>query len=137
MEGSTIKANHGRLLFTKHLVYHKLLDPLPAAMVNITEDPQPTGPVLVGEMAVFTCQARSIPSPNITWFRFQNGMAVGVLDNGDDINIMSQLQPEDSFTTRSVLSVRVTGDEDFTEYFCAGDNGFDNTASERAQLGCE
>ena len=33
---------------------------------------------------------------------------------------MSQLQPEDSFTTRSVLSVRVTGDEDFTEYFCVG-----------------
>ena len=106
-------------------------------MVNITEDPQPTGPVLVGETAMFTCQARSIPPPNITWFRFQNGMAAGVLDNGDDINIMSQLQPEDSFTTRSVLSVRVTGDEDFTEYFCVGDNGFDNTASERAQLACE
>ena len=59
------------------------------------------------------------------------------MDNDDDINIMSQSQPEDSFTTSSTLSVRVTGDEDFTEYFCVGDNGFDNSTSERAQLGCE
>ena len=106
-------------------------------MVNITGNPQPTGPVLVGETAVFTCQARSIPAPTITWFRLENGMAFGLLDNGDDINIMSQSQPEDSFTSSSILSVRVTGDEDFTEYFCVGDNGFDNSTSERAQLGCE
>ena len=105
-------------------------------MVNITEDPQPTGPVLVGETAVFTCQARSIPPPNITWFQFQNGMAFGLLDNGDDINITSQSRPEDGFTTRSVLSVRVTGDEDFTRYFCVGDNGFDDTTSDNATLGC-
>ena len=106
-------------------------------MVNITEDPQSTGPVMVGETAMFTCQARSIPAPNIIWFRFQNGMNVRLLGNGDDITIMSQSQPEDSFTTRSVLSVRVTGDEDFTRYFCVGDNGFDNSTSERAQLACE
>ena len=58
------------------------------------------------------------------------------MDNDDDINIMSQSQPEDSFTTSSVLSVRVTGDEDFTRYFCVGDNGFDNSTSDVAQLGC-
>ena len=132
MEGSTIKANHGRLLFTKHLVYHKLLDPLPAAMVNIIEDPQSTAPLLVGETANFTCQARSIPSPNIIWFRFQNGMAVGVLDNGDDIMITSQL--EANSTTNSTLMVMVTGDEDFTRYFCVGDNGFDNSTSDTATL---
>ena len=107
-----------------------------AAMVNITEDPQPTGPVLVGETAMFTCQARSIPSPTITWFQFQNGVNVRLMDN-DDINIMSQSQLEDSFTTSSTLMVRVTGDEDFIRYFCVGDNGFDNSTSERAQLGCE
>ena len=105
-------------------------------MVNITEDPESTGPVMIGGTAMFTCQARSIPSPIITWFQFQNGMEVELVDN-DDITITSQPQPEDSFTTRSVLSVRVTGDEDFTEYFCVGDNQFDNTTSERAQLGCE
>ena len=105
-----------------------------AAMVNITEDPQPTGPVLVGETANFMCQARSIPSPNITWFQFQNGMEVGLPDNGDDITITSQSLPEDSFTTRSVLSVRVTGDEDFTRFFCVGDNGFDNSTSDNATL---
>ena len=106
------------------------------AMVNITEDPQSTGPVMVEETAMFTCQARSIPAPNIIWFRFQNGMNVRLLGNGDDITIMSQSQPEDSFTTRSVLSVRVTGDEDFTRYFCVGDNGFDDTTSDNATLGC-
>ena len=105
-------------------------------MVNITEDSQSTGPLLVGETAMFTCQARSIPSPIITWFRFQNRMEVELVDN-DDITITSQSQPEDNFTTRNDLSVRVTGDEDFTEYFCVGDNQFDNTTSERAQLGCE
>ena len=62
-------------------------------------------------------------------------MAVGLVNNGD-ITITSQSQPEDSFTTRSVLSVRVTGDEDFTEYFCVGDNGFDNSTSDNATLGC-
>ena len=103
-------------------------------MVNITGNPQSTGPVLVGETAVFTCQARSIPAPNITWFRLENGMAFGLLDNDNTINITSQ--PEDSFTTSSTLSVMVTGDEDFTEYFCVGDNGFDNSTSDVAQLGC-
>ena len=104
-------------------------------MVNITEDPQSADPLLVGETAMFTCQARSIPPPTITWFRFQNGMAVGLVNNGDDVVIiMSQSQPEDSFTTHSVLSVRVTGDEDFTEYFCVGDNQFDNNTSDNATL---
>ena len=103
-------------------------------MVNITEDPRSTGPVLVGETAVFTCHARSIPSSTITWFWFQNGMEVVLVDNGDDIIITSQSHPEDSFTTSSVLSVRVTGDEDFTEYFCVGDNGFDNSTSDNATL---
>ena len=102
-------------------------------MVNITEDPQSTGPLLVGETAMFTCQARSIPSSTVTWFRFQHGIA-GLVDNGDDIIISSQSQPEDNFTTRSVLSVRVTGDEDFTRYFCVGDNGFDNSTSDVATL---
>ena len=101
-------------------------------MVSITEDPQSTAPLLVGETANFTCQARSIPFPTITWFQFQNGMEVELLDNDDTINITSQL--EDNFTTCSVLSVRVTGDEDFTEYFCVGDNGFDNDTSDNATL---
>ena len=104
-------------------------------MVNITGNPQPTGPVMVGETAVFTCQARSIPPPTITWFRLQNGMNIRLMDNDDDINITSLL--EDSFTTSSTLMVRVTGDEDFTEYFCVGDNGFDNSTSDNATLGCE
>ena len=102
-------------------------------MVNITEDPQSTGPLLVGETAMFTCQARSIPSSTVTWFRFQHGIA-GLVDNGDDIIISSQSQQEDNFTTRSVLSVRVTGDEDFTRYFCVGDNRFDNSTSDVATL---
>ena len=105
-----------------------------AAMVNITEDPQSAGPLLVGEMAMFTCQARSIPSPTLTWFRFQNGMMVELVNNSDDITITSQSQPEDSFTRPSVLSVRVTGDEDFTEYFCVGDNGFGSSTSGVATL---
>ena len=104
-------------------------------MVNITEDPESTDPLLVGETAMFTCQARSIPSPTITWFRFQNGMEVTLMNNDDDnITITSQSQPEDRFTTHSNLSVRVTGDEDFTEYFCVGDNQFDNSTSDNATL---
>ena len=54
------------------------------------------------------------------------------MDNDDDINITSQL--EVNFTTSSTLSVRVTGGEDFTEYFCVGDNGFDNSTSDNATL---
>ena len=103
-----------------------------AAMVTITEDPQSTDPLLVGETANFTCQARSIPSSTITWFQFQNGMESELVDSRDNITITSQ--PEDSSTTNSTLSVMVTGDEDFTEYFCVGDNGFDNSTSDNATL---
>ena len=60
---------------------------------------------------------------------------VELVDNGDNITIISQSQPEDNFTTRSDLSVRVTGDEDFTEYFCVGDNQFDNTTSDNRHSG--
>jgi len=54
------------------------------------------------------------------------------MDNGDDITIVSQ--QEEDFTTSSVLSVRVTGEEDFTGFFCVGDNGFDTDTSTTAQL---
>ena len=101
-------------------------------MVNIIEDPQSTAPLLVGETANFTCQARSIPSPTITWFQFQNGMESELVDNRDNITIAFELV--ENSTTSSTLIVMVTGDEDFTEYFCVGDNGFDNDTSDNATL---
>ena len=105
---------------------------LPAAMVDIIEDPQSTGPPLVGQTANFTCCARSIPPPNITWFQFQNGIESELVDNRDNITITFELV--ENSTTSSTLIVMVTGDEDFTEYFCVGDNGFDNSTSDNATL---
>ena len=91
-----------------------------------------TTPLLVGETASFSCEAESRPAPSITWFRVESGPTdVQLMDNGADINIMSEVTDN---TTSSSLSVLVQGAEDFTQYFCVADNSFDNVTSDRVDL---
>ena len=92
-----------------------------------------TAPLLVGETASFSCEAESRPAPSITWFRVESGSAdVQLMDNGADINITSEVAG--NTTSSSSLSVLVQGAEDFTQYFCVADNGFDNETSDRVDL---
>ena len=91
-----------------------------------------TAPLLVGETASFSCAAESFPVSNITWFRVESGPTdVQLMDNGADIDIMSEVTDN---TTSSSLSVLVQGAEDFTQYFCVADNGFDNESSDTVDL---
>ena len=54
-----------------------------------------------------------------------------LINNGADINITAEVADN---TTSSNLSVLVQGAEDFTQYFCVADNGFDNVTSDRVDL---
>ena len=56
---------------------------------------------------------------------------VQLVDNGADVNITSEATNN---TTSSSLSVLVEGAEDFTQYFCEADNGFDNETSNVVDL---
>ena len=103
------------------------------AFVNITQQPMSTAPLLVGETASFSCEAESRPAPSITWFRVESGPTdVQLMDNGADINITSVVTG--NTTTSSNLSVLVQGAEDFIQYFCVADNGFDNETSATVDL---
>ena len=91
-----------------------------------------TAPLLVGETASFSCEAESRPAPTITWFRVESGPTdVELMDNGADITITSEVTDD---TTSSNLSVLVQGAENFTQYFCVADNGFNNVTSDRVDL---
>ena len=99
--------------------------------MNITQQPMSTAPLLVGETASFSCEAESRPPPSIAWFRVESGSAVMLVDDGVNINITSEVTDN---TTSSSLSVLVQGAEDFTQYFCVADNGFDNETSTTVDL---
>ena len=86
----------------------------------ITRQPVSTDPLLVGETASFSCEAESDPASNITWFRVEGDSNVQLVDNGADVNIMSEVTGN---TTSSDLTVLVEGAESFTQYFCEADNG--------------
>ena len=102
------------------------------SVVNITRQPESPAPLLVGEEANLTCEARSVPRPNITWFRLEGEDQV-LVDNLSNVRIILEAVM-DEFSTRSLLSVMVEGDADFTSYFCVAESGFDNTTSEVVQL---
>ena len=103
------------------------------AFVNITQQPVSTAPLLVGETASFSCEAVSRPAPTITWFRVESGpVDVELIDGVENISIATVTT--DNNTTSSDLSVPVRGTEDFTQYFCVADNGFDNQTSDRVEL---
>ena len=102
-----------------------------AGFVSITQQPVSTAPVLVGETASFSCEAESRPPPSITWFRVESGSAVMLVDDGVNIRITAVVTGE---TTSSSLSVLVQGAEDFTQYFCVADNGFDSVTSNAVDL---
>ena len=101
------------------------------AFVTITQQPMSTASLLVGETASFSCVAESRPAPSIAWFRVESGSAVMLVDDGMNITIMSEVAGN---TTSSSLSVLVQGAEDFTQYFCEADNGFDNETSATVDL---
>ena len=91
-----------------------------------------TAPLLVGETASFSCEAESFPVSNITWFRVESDPTdVQLMNNGADITITPEVTDN---TTSSSLSVLVQGAEDFTQYFCVADNGFDSETSDTVDL---
>ena len=117
---------------TVKMTIMKILIFFSTGSVNITEQPVSTA-LLVGETASFSCVAVSRPAPTITWFRVESGpVDVQLIDGVENISIVPVTT--DNNTTSSDLSVPVRGTEDFTQYFCVAENGFDNQTSDRVEL---
>ena len=77
----------------------------------------------IGETTSFVCEATTTVCSldlNITWFRSENGSDVQLFQNGDNINITMETL---NTTRRSTLTIRVTGIEDYTQYYCLANNG--------------
>ena len=110
---------------TKLIIIHH------TGFVSITQQPVSTAPLLAGETASFSCTASSRPAPNITWFRVESGSAVMLVDDGVNIRIIAVVTGD---TASSSLSVLVQGAEDFTQYLCVADNGFDSVTSNAVDL---
>ena len=83
----------------------------------------PVRDILIGETTSFVCEATTTVCSldlNITWFRSENSNDVQLFQNGDNINITMETLHT---TTRSTLTIRVTGIEDYTQYYCLANNG--------------
>ena len=98
----------------------------------ITRQPVSTAPLLVGETASFSCEAKSNPVSRITWFRVDSSLlGIQLEDNGADIIIESAVT--DTISS-SKVAVLVLGAESFTQYFCVADNGFGSETSSLVDL---
>ena len=77
----------------------------------------------IEETTSFVCEVTTIVPPmdlNITWFRAENNSNVQLFQNEDNINITTEAQ---NTTMRSTLTIRVTGMEDYTQYYCLANSG--------------
>ena len=98
--------------------------------VELTATDQGRG-IYIGETTSFVCEATTSARPldlNITWFRAENGSFVQFFENGDNINVTTETQ---NTTTNSTLTIRVTGMEDYTQYYCLANSGNSTEMSNR------
>ena len=89
--------------------------------VELTATDQGRG-ISIGEITSFVCEVTAVCplDLNITWFRAENGSDVQLFQSGDSIDItMETLRT----TMRSTLTIRVTGMEDYTQYYCLVNSG--------------
>lgn len=101
--------------------------------MTLIDEPDMTEPVLFGFTVTFSCRASSIPRPTISWFRFESGSFVKVVNTPVNTTIVSS--PVGDRETNSTLTITVDEDNDFTEYRCFADNaGFFNATSRNALL---
>ena len=100
--------------------------------VTITVQPETTPPVIIGYTVSFLCEAQSIPVPDIEWFQSSTGTGTLVTPNNDTILINTIAI--NSNTTMSNLTITVTNDNDFSQYYCRANNDMFNASSNPATL---
>ena len=89
--------------------------------VELTATDQGRG-ISIGEITSFVCEVTTVCplGLNITWFRAENSSDVQLFQNDDNISITTETL---STTMRSTLTIRVTGMEDYTQYYCLANSG--------------
>jgi len=90
--------------------------------VELTATDQGRGIYIYNYITSFVCEVTAVCplDLNITWFRAENSNDVQLFQNGDSINITMETL---NSTMRSTLAIRVTGMEDYTQYYCLANSG--------------
>ena len=101
--------------------------------MEITEGPQSTSPLVIGNTTSLSCRAQAIPRPTISWFRVENGEEdeVQLAHDVGGVSITDEQGASDR-ESRSTLILTLTEESDFTSYFCRGRNDFNTTDSNLA-----
>ena len=104
--------------------------------MKITSNPVSSlGPLVEGvDSATLTCEAKSIPCPDIQWFQVVNARQPRAQQVTITANITVNVTEVDTFVSRGSLEFMVVGAEDFGEYFCRASNGFATNDSSTATL---
>ena len=101
--------------------------------MEITEQPQSTPPLVIGNTTSVTCTAQSIPRPFITWYKIQNGEELQLAHGTNGVSITEE-QGNKERVSRSTLNLTLISESDFTSYFCRGKNDFSTTDSNLANI---
>ena len=76
-----------------------------------------------------TCAARSIPIPEVTWYRIRNG--VSIEQSNSSLSLIHTI--EDEYTVTSTLKLVPITDLSVTGYYCRGSNAIFHNESDAIQ----
>ena len=93
-----------------------------AGPVTIEQNPVSPPVLILRNNVSFSCSASSIPIPVISWFRNASNGSVSVTDDIIATNISDT-------AVNSTLTINITREDQFGDYFCVASNGLFNATS--------
>ena len=93
-----------------------------AGPVTIEQNPVSPPVLILRNNVSFSCSASSIPIPVINWFRNASNGSVSITDDITATNISDT-------AVNSTLTINITSEDQFGDYFCVASNGFFNATS--------
>ena len=94
-----------------------------AGPVTIEQNPVSPPRLVPGTAVSFSCSASSIPIPEIRWFRNASNGSVSFIDD-----IINTANISDT-AVNSTLTINITREDQFGDYFCVASNGLFNDTS--------
>ena len=102
--------------------------PFKTAPVVFTKQPKVSDST-TSSVITLTCAASSVPIPEVTWFRIQNG--VSIEQSNTSLTLIHTM--EDECTATSTLQLAPITDISVTGYYCRGSNTIFQTESDTIQ----